>query len=87
MLDNENPPKHQFPCEYVIKVIGLPHQAFPNEIIDIVKTKTTLKTHKITPSKNNNFISLSITMFLENEESLKEIYLLIKDKPYIKMIL
>ncbi len=80
-------PKHIFPCDYVVKIIGVENPNFPNEIIDIINSITTLLSHKITLSKNKKYRSLSVTLHLENESQIDLIYKQIKNKPYIKMIL
>lgn len=79
--------KHTFPCDYLVKIIGIKHIDFPSEIIKIIQAETTLKSHELTPSKNEKYLSLSVSLHLKNEMELEKIYQTIKDKSYIKMIL
>tara|TARA_B110000879_G_C11085566_1_gene476713 strand:+ start:111 stop:362 length:252 start_codon:yes stop_codon:yes gene_type:complete len=78
---------HTFPCDYLVKIVGVTHSDFPSEVLKIIETETTLRTHILTESKNKRYLSLSVTLHLENELELETIYKQIKDKPYIKMIL
>ena len=81
------PPKHTFPCDYLVKIVGENHENFPNEVLEIIQAEAILREHKVTMSQNNRFLSLSVTIYLEDEIILEKIYQKIKDKPYIKMIL
>lgn len=80
-------PTHTFPCDYLVKIVGENHEDFPNEVLEIIKANAHLREHKVTMSQNNRFLSLSVTIYLEDEIVLEKIYQKIKDKPYIKMIL
>ena len=79
--------KHNFPCDYLVKIIATKDIKFPNEIISIINAETTIIKQELTLSKNEKYNSLSVTLHLQNELELEKIYLQIKDKPYIKMIL
>lgn len=76
-----------FPCDYLVKIIATQSDDFPKEVIDIIEKETTLIKQVLTPSKNQKYLSLSVTLHLKNEEELETLYKQIKDKPYIKMIL
>jgi putative lipoic acid-binding regulatory protein len=80
-------PKHTFPCDYIVKIVGENHDTFERDVLSIIKSETTIKEQSLTKSNNNRYLSLSVTMALENEAALENIYGQLKDKPYIKMIL
>lgn len=80
-------PKHEFPCDYVIKIISDPHPNFPDEALAIISNATTIKQHKVTPSKKDKYISLSVNMHLQAEKVLADIYEQLKQISYIKMIM
>lgn len=81
-------PKHKFPCDdYVIKIIGESTPAFPDEVIELIEAHTRICQKKLSHSKDARYCSLSVTLYLKNEQVLEKIYHDIKDKPYIKMIL
>lgn len=80
-------PEHKYPCDYVVKIIGVENLKFPKEVIDIIESETTLLEHKLTLSKNKKYRSLSVKLHLESEVQMEKIYQQIKTKPYIKMIL
>ncbi len=84
---NYSKPKHSFPCEYVIKVICNPDDAFPDEILKATNNHTSLKTHTISPSKNGKYQSLSMTLYLTDEKELENLYGEIKLLPYVLMVI
>lgn len=80
-------PTHQFPCDYMIKIIARPADQFPAEVIELISSHTTIVKHKLSNSKNGNFQSLSVLMHLDSEKVLADIYSEIKTKSYIEMVI
>lgn len=80
-------PTHQLPCDYVIKIVGHYDFDFSEEILAIIKSKMTVKAHHTTASSNKSYLSLSVTLYLEDEQLLAEVLKDVKAKPYIKMVL
>lgn len=80
----------EFPCDFVIKVIGNFTPVFFEEIIQITRQHfpTTPDTaFKTKPSKENRFISISVTVYAENKPSLDALYMAYTRHPEIKMVL
>ncbi len=86
-MSSTEPPKHSFPCDYMIKIVAEAHDDFPGNIIDIIESHAVIKHHKTNKSQNNRYLSLSVTLYLEKEEILADIYQQIKTLPSIKMVL
>ena len=86
MNTTPKPPQHTFPGEYMIKIVGDVHENFPSEIVELISSKAEVLEQKITDSKNKQYQSLSVRLFLQSEADLEFIYEQIKEKPYIKMI-
>ena len=67
----------QFPCDFTIKVMGKNNDDFENSVVSVIKKhfsdfdeKNVAKKH----SKDNNYLSLSITVFAQNKAQLDATY-------------
>jgi len=66
-----------FPCEYVLKIMGKHNDEFELAVFSIVKkhfndiAESAIKSR---PSKNNNYVSISITVTLDSAKQLKAVY-------------
>jgi len=79
-----------FPCDFQIKIIGPNNEQFIKEIIDITRkhykeTKDSAIISKT--SKNNNFVAITITIYVENQISLDALYTDLSKHPDAKMVL
>ncbi len=67
-----------FPCQFVIKVIGVNCDELINEVIAIVDSKcdnfNPSNDIKYTVSNNGNYLSLTVNVFTTNQEHLDDIY-------------
>ncbi len=80
----------EFPCHFPIKVMGKNTPQFLNEIREItLRHFPAIEEEKIThkPSRENNFLAITITVFAENQEMLDDFYREITKHPDIKMVL
>ncbi len=80
----------EFPCYFPIKIIGnnlpifleemkqIAHTHFPNLAQDAIS-------HKI--SKNSNYLSITVTVFAEDLDTLNAFYQAITKNPAVKMVL
>ncbi len=83
-------PKIEFPCDYPIKVIGAASPEFAQEILDIVQGfDETVTAGKVTerPSKNGNYVSLTIRLWATGEPQLTELFKALKTIPAVQMVL
>ena len=80
----------EFPCHFPIKIMGNNTPKFLEEIREItLKHFPNIEHEKIThkPSKGNNYLAITVTVFAENQEMLDAFYQEITKHPDIKMVL
>lgn len=80
----------EFPCNFPIKVIGDNTGLFAEEILKITQKHFpdfVEKNLKSKLSKDGKFISLSITVFATNKETLDALYLELTSHANIRMVL
>ncbi len=67
----------KFPCEYEIKVIGNNNPQFKIEVLTIIRkhaSKLAENCLRIKPSKQNKYLSMSVTINAKNKTQLERIY-------------
>jgi len=67
----------KFPCEVFIKVIGKKNDQFELAVLTIIKQHIPNLAEdaiKNTPSKNNNYLSITVRVMAENQEQLDAVY-------------
>ncbi len=80
----------EFPCDFPIKIIGNNTTSFVDDILAIVNAHfPALDTALITKnlSKDSKYISLTVTVFAENQNMLDAFYQDVTNHPDIKMVL
>ena len=80
----------EFPCDFLIKIIGNNRASFEFEITNIAKkhfpnTKDTAITTQL--SQQGNYLSISITVFATDQATLDALYQELTQHPDIKMVL
>jgi putative lipoic acid-binding regulatory protein len=79
-----------FPCEFVIKVFGVATDLFENQILDIIRTHCP-ELHpsavRSRPSKDGKYLALSITVHVESQKELDDIYYELTACPFVLMAL
>ncbi len=80
----------QFPCEFIIKIIGKNSSTFADDVKIIVRrsypdTKDT--SFRIQPSQKNNYLALSVSVYALDQITLDALYLELTKHPDIKMVL
>lgn len=83
-------PRIEFPCLYPIKIIGISEGRFETEVVEIVERHTgkiDAELIKIRPSRNNNYVSVTVTIAATGEEQLQNIFLDLKTVTNVKMVL
>ena len=83
-----------FPCDFPIKVIGHHKENFETEITQIIEQCRTDEQNKLypiiitkKPSKENRYLALTVTVHVEDQAALDDIYRAISKHPDIKMVL
>jgi putative lipoic acid-binding regulatory protein len=80
----------EFPCKFPIKIICIHSSSIIDEIISITQkhfgdfTEQAL-THK--PSKNNNYIAITVEVMAQNQKHLDGYYIEVSSRADIKMVL
>jgi len=88
--DDPQMPKIEFPCLYPIKIIGVASASFQQEVIQAIERYTGKITDdliKVRPSKQRNYVALTITIAAAGESQLKSIFSDLKAISNVKMVL
>lgn len=83
-------PKIEFPCDYPIKVIGLASEGFEVDVITIVHrhaAKVDPEKIKVNPSKQQNYVSITVTIIATGKDQLTNLFLELKTHASVKMVL
>ena len=79
--NQENPEEHsspiQFPCDFVVKVMGKAHDEFEKTVYTIIKKHfpdIADNSIKQRHSKDRNYLALSITVHAESKQQLDSLY-------------
>lgn len=67
----------EFPCRFPIKVMGRDREGFLAHVINLIGLHTEEVSHEnvaIRPSRNGNFISVTVTFTAESRAQLDRIY-------------
>lgn len=86
----DQPSLMQFPCDFIIKIIGQNKPTFQPEIIDIIHQhfpNTPDTAIRCQPSKENHYLALSVTVHAQTQFELDELYRALTKHPDIKMVL
>jgi len=77
MADNERSSPIKFPCDFVVKVMGKATTGFEECVFNIVLRHfpdNDLHNVNKRPSRDNNYVALSITVHPENQKQLDALY-------------
>lgn len=80
----------EFPCDFIIKVMGKSDSDFEEQVIAIVKQHyPELKDDAVSkrPSKDNNYLAITVTIYAESKEQLDALYQDLSNEPTILMAL
>ncbi len=79
-----------FPCRFPIKIMGINHQCFEQEIMMIVRQHVPALGEdavQTRTSKNAKYLSMTITIMAEKQTQLDHLYQALHAHPDVKMIL
>lgn len=80
----------QFPCDFPIKVMGSRVDSFAETICEIVKAhdpEFDAATLEMRPSKQGNYLGLTLTIRAHSREQLDALYLALSRHPMVKVVL
>lgn len=89
-VDDDSAPRIEFPCLYPIKIIGHAVPDFQSLVIAAVERHTGdigSKLIKSQASKQNNYLSITVTIAATGEEQLKNIFADLKAIDSVKLVL
>ncbi len=79
-----------FPCEFAIKVFGVASDEFETEVLSIIHkhipnlSENAIRTR---PSKDKKYLALTVTVFVESQLQLDDIYRELTSNPLVLMAL
>jgi uncharacterized protein len=88
MTDNES--LIEFPCNFPIKIIGKKTAYFAADVIEITRKHFPNTTDEVIVSQESqkgNYLSITITVYVYNKETLDALYHELTKHPDIKMVL
>ncbi len=83
-------PLLQFPCDFPIKVMGATVDGFAHAICTLVQQHDPgfdPATLEMRPSKNGNYIGLTVTVRAVSQEHLDNLYRALTQHPMVKVVL
>ena len=89
-LGNPKAPRIEFPCSYPIKIIGRATAGYEHEVIAVVEKhagKIAANLIQIHPSRQQNYLSINVTITATGEEQLRELFLDLKTIESVKLVL
>lgn len=87
---NQEAPTIEFPCSYPIKVIGKATAGYEQEVIAVVEKhagKIAADLIQIHPSRQQNYLSVNVTIMATGEDQLRKLFLDLKIIKSVKMVL
>jgi putative lipoic acid-binding regulatory protein len=87
---DESKPLLTFPCDFVVKIFGAPSDEFENTVIAIItKHYPDFAGSSITrrPSKDGKYVAYSISVHVNSQEHLDNIYRDLTSNPLVLMAL
>lgn len=85
---NESPLK--FPCEFPIKVMGVKHQRFVQNIVDVVigyAPDFDAATVELRPSEKGKYLSVTCLINATSQDQLNLLYTALKSHPDVAVVL
>ena len=86
----ETPPKIEFPCLYPIKIIGHAVADFQDAVLEAIERHTGALDRdliQVKPSKQQNYLSVTVTIAATGEEQLQNIFTDLKQIESVKLVL
>jgi len=87
---NTAPPLIEFPCDFLIKVMGETHDTFSATMVELIQTIVptfTAEHVEMRASSAGKYISLTCTVHVTSQTQLDDIYRLLSAHPLVKFAL
>jgi putative lipoic acid-binding regulatory protein len=89
-MEEEKPPKIEYPCAYPIKVMGLHEEGFIDCIVDIVEQHDpmfTRETITFRESRNGKYLSVKVTITATGADHIQALFNDLKATGRVVMVL
>lgn len=83
-------PKIEFPCDYLIRIIGDSHPGFQDDVLAIVRDQVAelaADSVSVRPSRDGSFCSVRVTIVATGEPQLKVLHAALMAHPAVRMVL
>ena len=80
----------EFPCEFLLKIIGKNSAAFETDVVNITRKhfpNTLDSAIRSQPSQQASYLAVSVTVYALDQVTLDALYLELTQHPDIKMVL
>ncbi len=80
----------EFPCDFMIKVMGKNQECFSETVLKHIQQHfptITAKDLSTRPSKDGNYLAISVTVHAESQQILDNLYQKLTDDPAVLMAL
>jgi len=80
----------QFPCAFPIKVMGAQVPGFAEEVCAVIRAHDPAfdpATIEMRPSRQGNYLGLTVTVHVASQEQLDRIYMSLTQHPMVKVVL
>jgi len=80
----------EFPCEFIIKIVGVNSDTFELDVISITRKhfpNVKSDSIKTTLSQQENYLSISIVLYIHDQLTLDSLYIDLTKHPDVKMVL
>ncbi|HCU24389.1 MAG TPA: hypothetical protein DF383_05165 [Deltaproteobacteria bacterium] len=80
----------QFPCEFPLKVLGLRHSRFVQNVVSIVRGYApdfAPESVGLRPSSGGKYLSVTCTITAQSQDQLNMLYIALKRHPDVAMVL
>lgn len=87
-LNEHNPDLWEFPCQFLFKAMAHAKPGVEEAIVSVIQQHVPGDySPKVNPSKNGNYVSVSVTFTASSKEQLDEIYIAVNQIEHVKFCL
>ncbi|MFU8814048.1 MAG: YbeD family protein [Pseudomonadales bacterium] len=83
-------PKIEFPCDYLIRIIGESRDGFRDDVLKIVRDQGVVLAAlpvSVQPSRDGSYCSVRVTIVATGEDQLKALHAALMAEPAVRMVL
>lgn len=87
---DQEPPKIEFPCDYLIKIMGEALPDFADKVLDIIERFAVIPDRNsvlVRPSSKGTFVSVNIVIVATGADQLQDIHMALREYKAVKMVI